>query len=138
MIIKLFLVSLLVGFFIAYFQFRSEKKSNPLQWRILSLLMACFLLALLMGGILYRIGQINIYGFYLYLISTITSIGLFMTFERLVKKYWLAVIGVTIAAAVICFILMTYKSKVTIIGILPVAIAPGIGYLVYGLIGKHW
>jgi hypothetical protein len=138
MLIKLFLVSLLVGFLIALFQFRSRGKVRSLPWRLVTLLMACFLLALLIGYGLYGSEQIDIQGYYLYLISTITSIGLFMTFERPMKKSWLTVIAVMIAAAVICFLLMKYKSKTALSGVIPVAIAPGIGYLIYGIMGKYW
>ncbi|MBN2600376.1 MAG: hypothetical protein JXR87_00120 [Candidatus Marinimicrobia bacterium] len=134
----LFLLSVIIGIIIARIQFRTMTFRGSLQKSIFRLLMISILFALVTGLILHQTNRIDSIRFYLYLISTGTSIGLFMTLERVVKKYWIAVVVTAILAGLICHLFMNYKTDHVTQGSFFVGMAPGIGYLIWGLIKKRW
>ena len=138
MLTTLFIFSVFVGFIIARQQFRGIRRNGVIQWGILRLLMTTILFALLTGVMLHQIGRIDSIGLYLYIISTGVSLGLFMTFERLLKKFWYSVLIVTLLAGLICYLFMNAKTGQIIQGSYLIGTAPGIGYLIFGLIVKQW
>ncbi|MBU0713236.1 hypothetical protein KJ762_00195 [bacterium] len=137
MITTLFLLSVIIGIIIARIQFRTGVHRGSLQISLFRLLMISILFALITGLILHQTNRIDSIRFYLYLISTGTSVGLFMTLERVVKKYWIAVIVTTIAAGLICYLFMNYKTDHITQGSFIVGMAPGIGYLIWGFIKRQ-
>ena len=138
MITKIFLLSALIGIFIARIQFRYQADPKQIRRKTIKLLFINLLFALLTGLILHRLSAIDIDRYYLYLITTGISVGLFMTFERLVLKYWYMVIAVAVIAGFGTYLLMMYKTEHLTHGSFIVGMAPGIGYLIWGLINKQW
>lgn len=134
----LFLLSVVVGTIIARQQFLGISRRGVIQWDIFRLLIKTVLFALISGVILHQANRINSIGLYLYLISTGVSIGFFMTFERILKKYWISVVVIAITAGLVCAIIMNYRTGQLINGSFIVGIAPGIGYLLWGFIKKQW
>ncbi|GEM_PF-1444802 len=138
MITTLFLLSVIIGIIIARIQFRAADHSSSLQKSIFRLLMISILFSLVTGLVLHQTNRIDSIRFYLYLISTGTSVGLFMTLERVVIKYWIAVAVTTIGAGLISYLFMNYKTDHITRGSFIVGMAPGIGYLIWGFIKKQW
>jgi len=138
MILKIFLLSVIVGTILARLQTHTAVQHGPLKWNIFRFLMLTILFALITGIILHQTGQIDSIRLYLYLISTGTSIGLFMMLERIVKKHWATVALTSISAGVICYLFMNYKTDHITRGSFVVGMAPGIGYLILGFIKKYW
>jgi len=138
MITTLFLLSVIIGIIIARIQFRVTVHRGSLQKSIFRLLMISILFSLVTGLVLHQTNRIDSIRFYLYLISTGTSVGLFMTLERVVIKYWIAVVVTTVGAGLISYLFMNYKTDHITQGSFIVGMAPGIGYLIWGFIKKQW
>ena len=131
-------MSAIIGTIIARMQFRTVVHHGPVQWNLFRLLMISILFTLITGFVLHQTGHIDSVRFYLYLISTGTSIGLFMTLERVVKKYWFAVAATAVVAGFVCYLFMNYKTDNITQGSFIIGMAPGIGYLIWGFIKRQW
>lgn len=136
MIIKIFFFAVLAGIIIARVQLQPETRRGPLHWNLFKQLIQTILFTLSTGLLLHQTDQIDAIRFYLYLISAGTSLAIFMTFERLIKRSRLAVMVATIAAGVVCNLFMTYRTEQAGRGSFIVGIAPGVGYLIWGFIKK--